>query len=702
MNLTLRTTLALGCTTLSLTACPETEVVPNEEHCVNQGGDAFCRALDPSAPFCSRGSCTPESATGCVAVQPSNTCYSPCGEVSVAEDPTFCPMDTGTTTGITTVADESAGPTTMGETLETSSTTVASTGGTSGSGTGTTEAEVSSGAELESGESEASGELTSSETSVASESSETGPTPCVSDDDCDSPAAPACDLSTGLCGLCSAAEDPDAACQSLGDPTRVVCEDDECVACAEADDRGCTNELPVCVENTCVACSEDDIGACDGQCLDNACVECLEAEDCESDPQRPVCDDEDNTCVACTAQDEGACGTADPENPICDPVARACVPCSATDPGSCDGATPICDLTGDDPVCVPCTAHADCSERSAAMEGSACDLELGSCLDPVFHVDGDHPSCNDAGNGTEAAPFCTLQSAVSEIAVDETGTIVVHPAASTYAPVDIANGRRIALVAAQGDTPRITGTQDNPNLDLSNAAVVYVDGLRFEGNANVSTPGIRVNSATLVLDRSVVSGNIGVGVSGTNGAEMTVRRSEIFGNGGDGLTIAGGALRLENSFVMGVDGVEITGGAQATVLYATVAGRAGEFDRAVRCTTGTNVTVRNSILLHDNDDGNTNPFSCFDAVISRSAFTGTFGGSNITESVDEIDDLDAAWADAWFENFENGDFHLLDGHPFEDIARWESGDPTTDLDGTLRPTTDEAPDVAGAHRLASP
>jgi len=38
------------------------------------------------------------------------------------------------------------------------------------------------------------------------------------------------------------------------------------------------------------------------------------------------------------------------------------------------------------------------------------------------------------------------------------------------------------------------------------------------------------------------------------------------------------------------------------------------------------------------------------------------------------------------------------GSSAADVAAWMPGDPPTDLDGTMRPTTEGAPDYAGADR----
>jgi len=56
----------------------------------------------------------------------------------------------------------------------------------------------------------------------------------------------------------------------------------------------------------------------------------------------------------------------------------------------------------------------------------------------------------------------------------------------------------------------------------------------------------------------------------------------------------------------------------------------------------------------------------------------------------------------WFVSYVSGDFSLttMGAAPgdaiFESVAQWQSGDPSTDIDGDPRPTVDATPDYAGA------
>lgn len=195
----------------------------NTNHCAYLQGDATCEARHGAErAFCQRGSCgaTP-GGDGCVAARPEDdACYSPCGGgLSLAEDASC-----------------------IGE-GSTSTTTDPS--GTSDEGT-TTEAESDSGTE--------------------ESSTSTGPTPCMSNDDCTDAATPFCEPVGGECMACDGLAEPDAACAEL-DSTAPLCVGGACVQCTAAAQEACTGTTPVCddASNTCVPCTAHE------QCGEAAC-----------------------------------------------------------------------------------------------------------------------------------------------------------------------------------------------------------------------------------------------------------------------------------------------------------------------------------------------------------------------------------------------------------------------------------------------
>jgi hypothetical protein len=163
----------------------------------------------------------------------------------------------------------------------------------------------------------------------------------------------------------------------------------------------------------------------------------------------------------------------------------------------------------------------------------------------------------------------------------------------------------------------------------------------------------------------------------------------VVNNTGGGIVVdGGGMLVLENSFVGGdqndKNALDIADGA-ATLLYATLAGGFGSAS-SLLCDDGTNTTVRNSLLVARTGS---DELTCPNVTVTDSALEMDVAG-NIS-----LGDMPGI---TWFMDYATGDFHLSGSHPaaIDTAATWQTGDPTTDIDGEPRPTTDGSPDFAGA------
>jgi len=156
--------------------------------------------------------------------------------------------------------------------------------------------------------------------------------------------------------------------------------------------------------------------------------------------------------------------------------------------------------------------------------------------------------------------------------------------------------------------------------------------------------------------------------------------------------VNGGRAVIENSFVGGAGGVEVpaisAAGSDASILYSTVLGGTN-IDMpapALFCSGASDITVRNSILLAFNA---LPEIACAGVTMDYSATETDMGGTN--SAVGNA-------MSAWFANVTD-DFSLLAGHPFDDVAQWEVGDPPTDITGVTERPTAQGPDVAGAFIL---
>ncbi|MCX4240145.1 hypothetical protein [Paraliomyxa miuraensis] len=301
-------------------------------------------------------------------------------------------------------------------------------------------------------------------------------------------------------------------------------------------------------------------------------------------------------------------------------------------------------------TCVPCTEHEQCGE-------AACNLFTGGCLpaDAVVHVGGAMPD------------FATIAAAVASFDMMMEGTIIVH-AGSYNEALTVNGGRVLAFLVNDGDLPEWdtpAGNPATPQLTVMDATVL-IDGLQLSGNGSAMAPGMRVDAGQAWVDRSRIVGNDGGGIVAQNAGELVLRNCFV---GGDRSDVA--ALRVD--------------GADATILYTTLGAGYGTAT-ALSCGGAFNVQARNSIFVA-RTDGSEIP--CVGATIDHCAAEMALGGTNA--SVGPLDIM-------WFTGYAAGDFDLSASGTttFADIGQWQTGDPTIDIDGDLRPTTDGASDFAGA------
>jgi hypothetical protein len=382
--------------------------------------------------------------------------------------------------------------------------------------------------------------------------------------------------------------------------------------------------------------------------------ECMGAADCMDDA-RPFCN-EVQECVTCEEipDSDGACASVDAGAPLC--VGGQCVQCTAKDASACMGTTPVCDAGSN--TCVACSAHDQCGE-------TACNLYTGACLpgDAVVEVGGPKPD------------YPTLAMAVASFAEGAEGTIVVHEGDyNESATVD--GGRVLAFLAAKlgpgVDPPRwFRSAGASPQLTVGADSTVLVDGLQLSGNASSAVPGLRVDGGRAWLDRSRVVTNNGGGIVAQAGAELTLRNCFV----GDGTN--------------GANGLTITG-SSAEVIYTTLGSGFDNFEDVfpLACTSPMAVSVRNSLLVSF-DNAAAGEISCPMVVVTDSASEALIPGTGNVA----LGDVGMSW----FVDIAAGDFHL-DAPPaaLSGVARWQAGDPSTDIDGDPRPQVDDTEDHAGA------
>jgi hypothetical protein len=473
-------------------------------------------------------------------------------------------------------------------------------------------------------------------------------------------------------------KNPDHCAHAAGDQTcqEVYASRPYCDLCSPAE-RGCVAELPTaechspCGERSPDEC-EHATGDGDGDMTgdgdpngdgdmtgDGDPMPCMDDDDCSA--ATPFCDLATGTCVTCELLDDGdqACAAADPNTPVClaEVGPGACVQCTPLNLSACDGLTPVCD--GPSHTCIACTDHDQCPQ-------SACNLDLGNCMDPqaVVHVDGD--------GGQD---FLTLSAALTAHADAPELTLIVHhkDGDAPYTESVLITGERyVAILAAPTEEPVVTGTGGNPSLRVEGAATLYLRGVSASGTQNTGR-GLEVHGARAVVQQCTLVGNTGGGIH----------------------LDADASLWLENSFVGGpaadVPLIALNGGTMH-ILYSTV-GATALSTTAMECADGTGSTVRNSIVLFNNgDDPEGGELICPGIELIDNVLEGNFPG-NVS-----VGNMSTTWFTNEDGGFNAGNFFLSGTHPeaIATAATWQLGDPTTDIEGDPRPTTDGSPDFAGA------
>ncbi len=331
--------------------------------------------------------------------------------------------------------------------------------------------------------------------------------------------------------------------------------------------------------------------------------------------------------------------------PLCE--AGACVACPET---VCPAASAACD-------CTACVKHEDCSE------GAACDADTGQCLVDVLYVD-DHGAC--PGDGTEASPYCLPQDAIDAVGPGGSATIRIRPGVGIGYQQDIAllPGQTLAMIGEGDYVPNLNAQPGGAESVLTVAeadATLWLTGLRFR--AGDEGPAVTVAGGT------VHASAIQVADSAAGALRVT----------------DGGNVDLENSFLahwwsqetaIAVDGASFAARNISLVWANTPTG-------VITCTRSATVELHDSIVA---SAAAVDDFLCDGAVLE------------LDHVVTKADVGPPPYTFPWFENQYGADLHLRPAGAavFADYAQWNTGDPTTDIDGDPRPLIDGTPDFPGA------
>ncbi|MBK6923527.1 MAG: hypothetical protein IPH07_39430 [Deltaproteobacteria bacterium] len=449
---------------------------------------------------------------------------------------------------------------------------------------------------------------------------------------------PADDMCYSPCGgMKSLSDDPD--CEGVADDSSSSADSTVSATASTTDTTGPTSSTSSMTGSTMSTTDPSSSTGPQGCAGDDEC----------GGPGTPICIDQ--VCSPC--ESDAQCAAKDPANPACRDDGQ-CVQCTASNDDGCGGATPICDAAVN--TCMGCAFHEQCPD-------SACRIATGECFDEAdVHTVG---AGQDFEDFTAAAGSLGAEMAVLRVAsgVDFNEAIVLSGSSAVWAILD-ANPDDDTL-------PLWARTSGNTStLSIDAGAEVYIQGISVSGNIGSSMfPGIAVDNASLYLDRARVVQNAGGGISLDNGGYALVRNSFVGGNGNGASDTPG--LKCSDS--------------DAVVLYTSLVRNDAINDDTLTCNAGSNVDVRNSLLLgRDPSSINCN------ATVTYSVVDEMFAGTG-NHQVAMLNNM-------WFVNVGASDFTptAMGLAEFGDVAQWQSGDPLVDIDGDARPGVDGSADVAGA------
>jgi len=386
------------------------------------------------------------------------------------------------------------------------------------------------------------------------------------------PARPYCDWATHDC----VAKTSDAAPLDAGDGPRPDMAD-AMVADGAVNGTACTGDTR-CATGLCV----------DGYCCDTACGGTCEACNvtgklgtCSPVPAGKDPADECKGKAPCGAEfcdGARACQKAAPATTAC---GGSCSSGSTLAQLLCDGAGKCgtspksvkCDPSLCDASAKPFAACAKgCKDNTGCVTGSACDRAdahktgLGVCVKTA-----------DVLSVTGAL---SLDNAIQDL---NKGTLsqghILIPSGTFSADLNITSSKKIKIIGNGKGKTSITPTSSNSKAPVivNAGANVTLQGVTVSGSkaGGIKCEGTSSKPGTLVLLESEVSGNAGLGVSGTF-CDVELRRNTVKGNKGGGVELTKGNFVLINNIaslngVLGgtntVGGVALNQGPGASISF---------------------------------------------------------------------------------------------------------------------------------------
>jgi hypothetical protein len=365
-----------------------------------------------------------------------------------------------------------------------------------------------------------------------------------------------------------------------------------------------------------------------------------------------------------------------------------CVPCLPGKVGACGGAAPVCGL---DDACHPCAMDAQCASQTCLPDGSC-----ASPLDVLYAS----PTGSDVAT-CMPDDHCSLTRAIALI--DGTkSTIRLDPAhydllASLLLPKDLhLVGRGATLDRNAAGSGSVINTAPGTHISLDYVTVTGGDGgdgvacfqgtvtlrdVTLQGNGGAGLSGAQCQ---LVVSHSQMLNNQLGGISTANMSDLVLVRSLVAGNAGIGVNLQMSTYDLENNVIVKNGGPAGGGG----VSIGQVPGSAGR-----------HVFAFNTVSQNSGPFGNVSGVVCSDSAGSLLAMTSNIVVNNAGPA--QVSGATCIWtysdiapgpvsgtgnlsSDPLFVDPAHNNFHLQLASPAKDAA-----DPAAtlavDLDGDARP-----------------
>jgi hypothetical protein len=451
-----------------------------------------------------------------------------------------------------------------------------------------------------------------------------------------------------------------------------------CSICA-SENAGCVEETP---SDSCYRPGSDDDEESSGSTTEmpassSSASESTAAADCASEGLDESCPEDakyciDGVCSACT--DSMYCAGLDAETPMCHPGSGACVGCVGND----DCSEGVC---SDAFACVECANHSHCPVSNA------CDLRSGECFEADHVLWVDPAGCDASGTGTENDPYCTLQTAVTNIGTRGVG-VVHYVASGDTVGIDLdfdgVPGRTLVLLGENRPVMHMVDTA----LTVGNGSVLFVDGVRV---TNTTAHAVSCGNDGQLWLTDVQLENTPTAVRADGCSRLVLERSTILGSLNNAIEATDSELHLVSSALVdnGLAGTSSTAidaiNTELTIRYSTLADNRGTGGASIACT-NTSGELRNSVIVSSDAPS----IDCPGLALRTSVVDSPSDG----EGVQVVEDYNATW----FTDVASGNVGVRnpDASPFRNVAVWNVGDPLRDISGERRVAYPGLVEFAGA------